>query len=95
MGGINSGRKSIAKESYKEEVVRLCWKYIKGRLADKNCPVNIKDDICKAICIKTAPQELSGKGHSDKVIIINQPKTTQSVESSAVAEAESIKVIAT
>jgi septum formation inhibitor-activating ATPase MinD len=83
------GRKSLKDESYKESIVKLAWKHIKSRLLDKNCPVGIKDEIAKAISVKTAPQEVKGGAKSDRLIIIGNPKVSQVKDNTKVIEISS------
>ena len=85
-GNLNSGRKSLYQDNYKEKVVKLCWQYIKARLNDKNCPVDIKTDIAKTICGRTAPTEAKGGSKSDRLIIIGSPRLTQVKENNKVIE---------
>lgn len=85
-GNLNSGRKSLYQDNYKEKVVKSCWAFIAARLRDKKCSIEIKTDIAKTICGRTAPQELKGSGKGSRLIIINQPKLTQGNEHQEVIE---------
>ena len=80
------GRKSLYQENYKEIVVKLSWVRAKRILNSKKSTEEEKSDIMKLIISRTAPQELKGSGKGSRLIIINQPKLTQSDEPEKVIE---------